>query len=178
MKLAWGTKISEYFQGRVLQVAAELDIDPSWLMACMAFESGGTFSPSIMNAAGSGAVGLIQFMPQTALALGTTTDQLRAMADVEQFEFVRKYFLPMKSKLHSVEDVYMTILWPSAVEKSSNYVLFDSSDVAHPKRYVQNAGLDWNKDGKITKDEATVRIRKLLAQGLLEGNVTEVQMPG
>lgn len=41
-------------------------------MAAMAFESGETFSPSIKNAAGSGAVGLIQFMPSTAKALGTS----------------------------------------------------------------------------------------------------------
>lgn len=171
MQIAWGTKISEYFQSRVVQVGQELGIDPSWLMACMAFESGGTFSPSIVNAAGSGAVGLIQFMPQTALALGTTTEQLKAMADVEQFEFVEKYFLPLKGKLHNLEDVYMSILWPSAIGKPLDYILFDSKDEKHPKRYIQNAGLDWNKDGVITKAEASMRILRMLEEGLRPENV-------
>ena len=38
-------------------------------MAVMSFETGGTFDPGIRNAAGSGATGLIQFMPSTAAGL-------------------------------------------------------------------------------------------------------------
>lgn len=36
-------------------------------MACMAFETGETFSPNEPNKADSGAVGLIQFMPKVAI---------------------------------------------------------------------------------------------------------------
>jgi hypothetical protein len=64
--LAWGKKVSKRFRSRVKEVAANLQTDPNFLMACMAFESAGTFSSSIKNGAGSGAVGLIQFMPSTA----------------------------------------------------------------------------------------------------------------
>jgi soluble lytic murein transglycosylase-like protein len=35
-------------------------------MACMAWESGRSFRPDVKNMAGSGATGLIQFMPTTA----------------------------------------------------------------------------------------------------------------
>lgn len=171
--IAWSQKVSPEFVETVVEICDGLHFDPSWLMACMAFESGRTFSPSIRNAAGSGAIGLIQFMPSTAAALGTTTDSLAVMTDVEQLEFVALYFDSWSNKLHSLEDVYMAILWPSGVGKPLDYVLFDSSDENHPKRYIQNAGLDLNKDGKITKEEASSRVRKMLEEGLLPWNVRD-----
>lgn len=66
--LCWGKKVSAPFRVRIVEIGHNLGVDPDFLMACMAFESGGTFSPSIKNAAGSGAIGLIQFMPSTAQA--------------------------------------------------------------------------------------------------------------
>src|SRR5205823_1065916 len=53
--LAWGNKVSPAFADRVRQIGANLGVDPNSLMAIMAFETGETFSPSIRNAAGSGA---------------------------------------------------------------------------------------------------------------------------
>src|SRR5205085_3198990 len=69
-------KVSQAFKDKVVQIASDLGTNPNFLMAVMSFESGGTFSPSIKNAAGSGAVGLIQFMPPTAKGLGTSTAAL------------------------------------------------------------------------------------------------------
>ena len=153
-------------------IAENLAVNADHLMACMAFESGGTFSPSITNAAGSGAVGLIQFMPSTAQALGTNTQQLAAMSAVKQLDFVEKYFLPKKGKLKTLEDVYMAILWPVAIGKPLEYVLFDKDDQDHPKRYIQNAGLDFNKDGLITKAEAAAKVSRQLKLGLLPENAS------
>lgn len=164
--LAWGKKVLQEFRNRVREVARTLGTDVNHLMACMAFESGETFSPSIRNAAGSGAVGLIQFMPSTAGALGTTTEALAAMTAVEQLKYVEKYFKPRKGKLDSLEDVYMAILWPAAIGKPDDYVLFAKSNPQHPKRYIQNAGLDFNHDGVITKKEAAAMVRKNLDKGL------------
>lgn len=171
--LAWGARVSSAFASRVIEIADQIGVDPDWLMACMAFESGGTFSPSIVNKAGSGAVGLIQIMPSTARALGTTVEDLAAMTAEGQLEYVLKYFLPYQNRLQSIEDTYMAILWPSAVGKPSDYVLFDRNDESHPKRYIQNAGLDWNKDGQITKAEACRRVVALLDEGQLPGNALE-----
>jgi hypothetical protein len=171
--LAWGKKVSKRFRVRIREVAANLQTDPNFLMACMAFESAGTFSSSIKNGAGSGAVGLIQFMPSTAQALGTTTERLVAMSAVRQLEFVEKYFIWTKGRLNTLEDVYMAILWPSAIGKPQSYVLFDKNDPAHPKRYIQNAGLDFNKDGLITKAEAARKVQIRLDEGLLPANASK-----
>ena len=168
--LCFGAKVSTYFRSYVREMGKRLGIDPNYLMACMAFETGRTFSPSITNAAGSGATGLIQFMPSTAQALGITTEELAAMSAVQQLVYVEKYFRPRKGKLKTLSDVYMAILWPSAIGQPDTHVLFRESDPKHPKRYIQNAKLDWNDDGCITKAEATRKVTRLLGVGMQDGN--------
>jgi hypothetical protein len=166
MPLAWGKSVSADFRKRTLEIAEELGCEPSHLMAVMAFESARTFKADVRNAAGSGATGLIQFMPQTAAALGTTTAQLARMSAVNQLGWVRKYLLPFKGRLKTLEDLYMAILWPVAVGKANSFVLFRKDDPKRPKLYIQNAGLDFNKDGLITKREAAGKVRDTLAAGL------------
>lgn len=170
-KLAWGARVSPEFRGKVRKIAANLATDPNFLMGAMAFESGRTFSPCIYNAAGSGAVGLIQFMPSTAEALGTSTDALAAMTAEAQLDYVEKYFSGRKGQLQTLEDVYMAVLWPKAIGKPNDYVLFDKADPLHPKRYIQNAGLDFNHDGRVTKDEAASAVRHTLEIGLQPENM-------
>lgn len=165
--LAWGAEVSPAFRARVKAIGDYLEVDPSHLMACMAFETGETFDPSIRNAVGSGAVGLIQFMPATAQALGTSTEALARMSAVAQLNYVERYFAPRRGKLKTLEDVYMAILWPAAVGKPNSHVLFDRKDPRFPRRYVQNAGLDLDKNGRITKAEAGAKVRRKLEKGLL-----------
>ena len=159
--LVWGSKVSQVFKDRIIWTANELGMDPNHIMACIAFESGETFSPSIKNAAGSGATGLIQFMPATAKSLGTTTAKLAAMTAEDQIKYVYKYFLPYKGRLKTLEDVYMAILWPRAIGKPATFPLF-TGGVA----YRQNAGLDTNKDGIVTKYEAAKKVREKFEKGL------------
>lgn len=169
--LAWGNKVSPEFRAEVTGICGRLSIvDPSWLMACMAWETGSSFNPSIKNAAGSGAVGLIQFMPATASALGTTTELLAKMTAIDQLTYVEKFFHPWAGKLKSLADVYGAILWPSMIGKPDDYVVFNSTDLHHPKLYIQNAGLDLNHDGKITKHEIVAKVEGVLSQGLLAMN--------
>ena len=164
-RLCWGTKVSPAFRSYVQGMGERQAIDPNFLMACMAFESGRTFDPAIKNGAGSGEVGLIQFMPSTAAALGTSTAALAAMSGPQQLVFVEKYFRPNKGRLRTLSDVYMAILWPGAIGKPEEFVLFDRADAQRPKLYIQNAGLDFNRDGKITKREAADRPSRMLAMG-------------
>lgn len=114
-EIAWGAVVTGPFKAKLLEISSDLDLDPNHLMAAIAFETGETFSPTIKNAAGSGATGLIQFMPRTARNLGTTTDELARMTAVEQLDYVQKYFAPFKGKCKTLSDVYMAILWPAAV---------------------------------------------------------------
>ena len=173
--LAWGMWVDELFCRKVALIARRLRVDPSDLMACMAFETGEKFSPSVRNAAGSGATGLIQFMPSTAKGLGTTTDALARMDALLQLDFVEQYFQPYVGRMTSLEDLYMAILWPAAVGKPDGHVLFAKSDTAW-KRYFQNRGLDVNKDGVITKAEAAAKVRKKLEKGLDAGRARTMKI--
>jgi len=177
MKLAWGAKVSPEFRKKLIGHCGAMSINPDHLMACMAWESGESFSPSIRNAAGSGAVGLIQFMPQTARHLGTSTDELADMTAEAQLDFVFKYFAPWSGKLRTLSDVYMAILWPAAVGKPEDHVLFLKGDARRPKLYLQNAGLDGDKDGDIDKAECAAKVRAKLEKGLRTPNVFEDVAP-
>lgn len=162
--IAWGKKVSSTFKERVLWIADSLGTNPDYLMACMAWESAETFRPDIKNAAGSGATGLIQFMPKTAKGLGTTVQALAAMTAEDQLRFVYKYFQPYAGRLNNLGDVYMAILWPKGVNKPDHFVLFDRKKT--PTTFRQNAGLDVNHDGLVTRAECLVKVNEKLAKGL------------
>lgn len=170
-ELPWGAKVSAAFKGRVISISNALRMPEdgaAWLMACMAWESGETFSPSVKNMAGSGATGLIQFMPNTAVALGTTVDKLSAMTAEDQLDYVYAYFKPVAGRLKNLGDVYMAILWPAGVGKTDDYVLW--SQATRPTTYRQNAGLDVNKDGSITRAECIAKVKAKLDKGYLPEN--------
>lgn len=183
--LVWGAKVSSVFRDRVRWIADEITslqkvfFDPNWLMACMAWESGESFSSSKKNMAGSGATGLIQFMPTTATELAQwrsrklgrpvslSTASLAVMTAEDQLTWVHWYFV-MQIERHgpiaNLEDCYMAILWPGAVGKPVTSALWAKG--SRPTTYRQNAGLDSNKDGTITKQEAAGHVREKLAKGM------------
>ena len=161
--IAWGQKVSQTFRNRAYWIALDLDINIDYLMSLIAFESAETFSAGVKNAAGSGAIGLIQFMPATAISLGTTTDALSKMTAEDQLNWVYKYLLPYKGRVKTLSDLYMAVLWPRAVGEPDNYVLFRRGTVA----YRQNSGLDVNKDGLITKADASAKVKEKLERGEL-----------
>jgi hypothetical protein len=160
-EIAWGKKVSAAFKSKVIAISSNLGCDPSHLMAAMAFETGERFTPDVQNKA-SKATGLIQFMPKTAKGLGTTIADLAAMTAVDQLDFVAKYLKPFKGRMNTLSDVYMTILLPTAVGKPEAFVLFRKPSTA----YTQNKGLDLDKDGQITKNEAASLVQKKLTKGL------------
>lgn len=175
-RMAWGAKVSPAFRARIRWVAEQLaspgqsvvDLADD-LMSCIAWESAETFSPAIKNAAGSGATGLIQFMPKTAISLGTTVQALAAMSAEDQINYVYKYFRPFKGRLANLGDVYMAILWPLGVGKPDSYVLWDQGE--RPTTYRQNAGLDINRDGRITRAECIAKILEKRSRGFLPAHV-------
>jgi hypothetical protein len=164
VELAWGQKVSAAFKAKVVTIAAKLGVDPNFLMAAMAFETGRKFKADVVNPV-SGATGLIQFMPATARSLGTTTAALARMSEIDQLDFVEAYFKPYAGKLRDLEDVYMAILWPRAVGKPASFMLFPPP----ARAYNQNRGLDANDDGAVTKAEAANRVQQHLIEGMREG---------
>lgn len=159
--LAWGARVSQEFRVRVREIAGNLNIDASWLMAVMGFETGYTFSPSIKNP-GSSATGLIQFVSSTAKSLGTSTTHLARMTAVQQLDYVEKYFNQYKGRINNLGDCYMAVFWPAGIGKPDTYVIATSPSSV----YNANAGLDANRDGKITRGEAVARVNDSLRRGM------------
>jgi len=136
------------FALRVKAIADNIGFNPNWLMALMNSESAGTFSSSIKNFAGSGAVGLIQIMPATAHYLGTTTERLAKMSALEQLDWVEKYIkITMRDRkitaINDYVDLYFMIFYPAAMGKPDDWQF-------PQKIYPQNSGVDMNRDGKLT----------------------------
>lgn len=169
MLLAWGNRVTPEFRTRTLGACSELSWQRSQasdLMSCMAWETGQTFSPSVRNGAGSGAVGLIQFMPDTAADLGTSTDELARMTAIEQITYVVKYFKPYASRIHTLYDMYMAILMPKYISAPNDTVIFENGHAA----YRQNRGFDANHDGGITKTEICEKIQQIHDRGMWLSN--------
>jgi hypothetical protein len=167
--LAWGAHVSPQFRTFVRQMA--LDFPPmqaDWPMACMAFESGRTFSPKVKNPHSS-ATGLIQFMDATAESLGTTTAALAAMTPEKQLEYVWLYFrnqIRAHGPIARLSDCYMAILNPVAMGKDDSLVMW----IDGTRQFAVNAGLDADKNHQITKAEAAARVAAMLAEGLQPEN--------
>lgn len=132
------------FMDGLKKVASNLGVNADDMLKVMTKESG--LNPAAVNRY-SNATGLIQFMPSTARGLGTTVEELRNMSGVEQLKYIELYYkrLGIKSGM-DVGDIYILNFYPAAINKPRDYVIASSGS----KIYSQNAGLDVNKDGKIT----------------------------
>ncbi len=139
----------------------------------MAFETGRTFSASVRNAR-SGATGLIQFMPTTAIGLGTTVDALAKLTPEEQLPWVERYFRQYsRARYGTLASVYMAILYPVAINEPDDFALFKAGTNA----YAQNHELDLDDDHVVTKAEAAGFVQKQLTAGLLPENLADVGVP-
>lgn len=155
-------RLSASERSALVAAANKLGINPDWLATVISFETAGTFSPSIVNRAGSGAFGLIQFMPNTARnLLGTATNDEavrigKAMSFSEQLSrMVIPYF--SGRKMTSLEDVYLAVFYPAAMNKPGAWVIGEAPGAV----YTQNAGFDKAGKGYITRDDVTSRLRSL-----------------
>jgi hypothetical protein len=63
--------------------------------------------------------------------------------------------------------MYLAILWPAAVGKPRDHVLWRKGEAA----YRANRGLDLNQNGTVTKGEAAAKAWGMLAEGMRPGNV-------
>ena len=137
------------FVEKVKNISQKLGIDPDWLMGVMWQES--RLRPSAKNSI-SGATGLIQFMPKTALALGTSTQALAAMDAVTQLDYVYRYYAPYSGQIRSFADTYFVTFFPAAIGKPDDWVL-QTGALSAEKIAIQNNIYDVNRDGKLTVAE-------------------------
>lgn len=164
----------------VIAAAKKLSIDPDWLFTVISFETGGTFSPTVRNAAGSGAFGLIQFMPSTAQALLKTSTRDEAVQQGLSMSFneqLDKMVVPYLrgAPMKSLEDVYLKIFYPAAMSKPADYVVGRLSDGGFSaKVYTQNKGFDREGKGYITRSDITRKIRSIYSNAT---GITEITTP-
>jgi hypothetical protein len=104
---------------KVLEISKRLGINPDWLYFVMNSESG--LNPKAFNpTGGANATGLIQFMPSTAIGLGTTVEKLYQMTAFQQLDYVEKYYTPYKKWLKGFESMYLTTFYPAALVYQDN----------------------------------------------------------
>ena len=151
------------FENKVLAISRSLKILPDWLMAVMWLES--RLNPQAVNfqagdphraedRADLRAVGLIQFLPATARALGTSGAELYRMDALAQLDFVKKYFAQFPPPAAFI-DLYALCFYPSAVGKPDHWTF--------PRTVLRyNPSLDDNRDGVLTKGEWKEKVRRLL----------------
>ena len=142
------------FALKVADICNQLNIKPNWLMFVMWFES--KLNPQAVNPI-SGATGLIQFMPSTARGLGTTTDVLRRMNNVQQLDYVLAYLRPYKGRMKTWVDVYLAVFYPRAMG-NPNFVI--TSDIVAK----QNKIFDLNKDLDISVKEIETVLRRQIPE--------------
>lgn len=139
------------FEEKVKYVANLLLTNPDWLMQVMKAES--NIRADIRNTSypfkDGYATGLIQFIPDTARSLGTTTTELEKMSRVQQMDYVYKYFKPYTGRLNSYFDVYLVVFFPVAIGKPDSWV-FEIKNLSRTKIAKSNPAIDINKDGQIT----------------------------
>ena len=169
---------------RVLRgICSSLGINPNWLMMVMWSESrlnaqavnkqpGDTDNAQVRAA--NRATGLIQFMPDTALNLGTTTKAIYAMNAIDQLGYVYKYFKPWAGRIKSYFDLYLVTFFPDAVGKPDDYILqtrkLSASTIAK-----QNPFFDVNKDGKLTVGEIKRRMYESIPKAIVTDVVSEIE---
>jgi hypothetical protein len=113
----------------IADIANRAGIKPEHLKAVMQFESG--LKANAVNPT-SNATGLIQFLPSTAAALGTSVDQLKSMTPQQQLQYVGKYLAPFRGKLNSLQDVAMAVFNPASIGKPSDTPFSDKIQAQNP----------------------------------------------
>lgn len=129
------------FIKEVEALSDRLGIDPNWLMGVMWKES--RLISTAVNK-DSNATGLIQFMPSTAIGLGTTTDKLYNMSNVNQLYYVEKYFQSYKNKINSFLDLYLVTFFPIALNHDDKW-FFQTKNLSAEKIGLQNSGINGGK---------------------------------
>ena len=158
----------EDFLEAVKEVSEKRGINQSEFLGLMASES--SLDPKAVNK-DTGATGLIQFLPEVAESLGTTTDKISEMSRAEQVKLIDKYFDMNKLPDNPTAGQLKTnVLMPAYTDKDDDFELmtkfkkFTDGEAGNPNTFSQNKGLDYNEDGFVTVGEAGESIMKKMKE--------------
>lgn len=155
----------DLFTRGIQAMAQNLGVPTSWIMAVIYSES--KFNSRVFNYKGSGAVGLIQFMPETARELGISSLELSQMSPSQQLPYVQAYFEKVRERYgpyKGLADFYLAVLYPKARQQDPCYALYAKPS----KAYRQNSGLDENRDGIVTVSDIDLRMKRLFPQAYID----------
>lgn len=133
-----------------------LGIKREWLETVIYIES--RWNPKAVNKY-SGAVGLLQFMPRTLRWMGFTRKEVLSMSAVDQLALVDIYLrrsMYVFGKPYRASDLYLLIFYPREIYASPSKTIFPFCSIG----YHQNKGLDFNKDGEITRGDIDKYVRQ------------------
>jgi len=151
-------KVDTDFLNSLESMCNRLNMNCMAVLSVMHYETGGSFRPDIKNP-NSSATGLIQFMRSTAKKLETTTEDLSKMNQVEQLEYVEKYFNLIKDNFDEVDylnpkNVALAVFYPRAIGQGDDYIIAEEGRSRLDNRILK-VNKDHDGDGKITADEYT-----------------------
>lgn len=148
----------EAFEQKVRWIAQQLGINPNWLMLVMWIES--RLNPIAENPI-TGATGLIQFMPSTALAYGTSVEALRKMSNLQQLDYVYKYLRVYKNRMKTFVDTYLAVFFPVAMGQAQDFIIH-ARNLSAEQVAKANKIYDLNLDGHITVAEIRDSLAKFI----------------
>ena len=158
----------EDFLKAVTEVSEKRGINQAEFLGLMASES--SLDPKAVNK-DTGATGLIQFLPEVAERLGTTTDKILEMSRTDQVKLIDKYFDVNKLPDNPTAGQLKTnVLMPAYTDKGDDFELmtknkkFTDGEAGNPNTFSQNKGLDYNEDGFVTVGEAGQSIFKKMEE--------------
>ncbi|GAB3519520.1 lysozyme family protein [Emticicia fontis] len=133
------------FETKVIQIAGRLGIKPDWLMIVMYAESK---LNHLATNSGSSAIGLIQFLNKTLASLGTSREAIQSMTNVQQLDYVEKYFvnLGVSGKMTDVYQVCLAVFLPKYMYSPDSTIIANSGSTT----YTANKGMDMDKDGQLS----------------------------
>lgn len=149
-------------------ITIKYGMKPQELMALIALESAETFDPRALELGGTGATGIIQFVPSTAKGLAiahkvpdaenwSAQDAQRWVAGlplVNQLELVDTYLAQSMRKggATDAKGIY------TAIFRGSNTTTGPITVATPGNAYDKNKPLDTNNDGRISYDEWTAKV--------------------
>lgn len=156
------------FTSKLVIVSGGLGWAVNWLPLIIFHES--SMDPAKVNT-DSGAIGIIQFMPDTAAGLGTTTSDIAQMSGSQQLDLALQYYQQLQKahgQAQTLADAYLLTFYPAAVGEAPDYVLGGTNTDGTPTTRAlsigkENEALDIGKKGYLTKSDITAHTNSWIA---------------